>query len=312
MALKVITFVSTTAPVTNIFKRRGDFVNNTPIFKCLNSNHEMVPKELLKELKIDYCDIYKDSTAISFLSRNIKDYKKETICRIPFCNTLEAENMGALINHGDNSGGPRVSDYFIKTIDAISNVKNIDLTKGKLRDVLDSIKELKASKETVCLYVSGPITIATSLMESSLFYRAFRKDKDKLIILLKVIEDSLVDYILEAEAMGADIISYADPVGTIDIVGPKMYEALSGKITYSILKRIEGKLNNTIVHLCGKTSTSLEAIGLIKPNTIELNEPAPYDEILRNLTKEKNSTNFIGHWCINMKKSSKIVFLKRL
>ncbi len=285
-------------------------MNNTSIFKCSNSNHEMIPKELLKELKIDYCNIYKDSTAISLLSKKIKDYKKETICRLPFCSTIEAENLGALINHGDNSGGPRVSDYFIKTIDAISNVKNIDLTKGKIRDVLEAVSKLKSSRETVCLYVSGPITIATSLMDSSLFYKAFRKDREKLITLLKVIEDSLVDYILEAAAVGANIISYADPVGTIDIVGPKMYEVLSGKITYSILKRIEGKLDNTIVHLCGKTSTSLEAIGLINPNTIDLNEPAPYDEILRNLTKEKNSTSFIGHWCINMRKSSKIVFLK--
>lgn len=270
----------------------------------------MIPKELIKELNINYCDIYKDSTAISLLSEKIKDYKKETICRLPFCNTLEAETLGALINPGDNSGGPRVSDYFIKTIDDMPNVKKINLSRGKIRDVLDAVSKLKAYKETVCLYVSGPITIATSLMDSSLFYKAFRKDKDKLIILLRVIEDSLVDYILEAAAAGVDIISYADPVGTIDIVGPKMYEALSGKITYRILKGIAGKLNNTIVHLCGKTSTSLEAIGLIKSNTIDLNEPAPYDQILRNLTKEKNSTSFIGHWCINMRKSSKIVFLK--
>lgn len=288
----------------------GDYLSNSTIFKCKDSSHEMIPKELMEELNMDHRDIYKNSKNISLISKKVKDYKKESICRLPFCSTIEAEGLGALINYGDKNNGPRISSCCIKTINDMPKIKKLDLTNGRIKNVLNAINELKTSGETVCLNVSGPITIATSLMDSIFFYRELRKNNEQVLALLEAIENGIVDYILKANAVGADIFSFADPAGTIDILGPRVYRILSGKITYNILKRIENKLNNAVVHICGKTSTSLEAIGLVQPNVIELNEPACYDKILLKLVKEKLGVSFIGHSCINMNKSSKIVFLK--
>lgn len=102
------------------------------------------------------------------------------------------------------------------------------------------------------LDIGGPISIATSVMDSQLFYKILRKDRHKIDSLLKLIENSAVEYISEGIKRSADIISFADPAGTIDIVGPKIYKELSGKATYNILKRIENGLGKSVVHLCGK------------------------------------------------------------
>jgi DNA-binding PadR family transcriptional regulator len=57
--------------------------------------------------------------------------------------------------------------------------------------------------------------------------------------LLEKIENGIINYILEGINYGVDIVSFADPAGTIDIVGPKVYKEVSGKFTYNILKKLE-------------------------------------------------------------------------
>lgn len=84
----------------------------------------------------------------------------------------------------------------------------------------------------------GSFTIITSLVDSRIFYKAMRKNKEMVYDFLKIIEDNIIKYMEEGIARGAKIISYADPVGAKDIVGPKVYKDFSGKSSYNILKKI--------------------------------------------------------------------------
>lgn len=81
------------------------------------------------------------------------------------------------------------------------------------------------------------------------FYKEIRKNKEWTDRLMGAIEDNIVNYMLEGLGRGAKILSYEDPVGSMDIVGPKVYREISGKTTYNILKRIEGQLDGALVHL---------------------------------------------------------------
>ncbi len=84
----------------------------------------------------------------------------------------------------------------------------------------------------------GSFTIITSLVDSRIFYKAMRKNKEMVYDFLKIIEDNIIKYMEEGIARGAKIISYADPVGGAkDIVGPKVYKDFSGKSSYNILKK---------------------------------------------------------------------------
>ena len=86
------------------------------------------------------------------------------------------------------------------------------------------------------------------------------------------------------------------------IIGPKVYSKIAEKSVYRILKRVENKLINKMVHLCGKISTSLEAIGLLRNEEVEI-DGKYYFEMIKSVGKERGDMRFIGHWCLKMDKS---------
>ena len=65
---------------------------------------------------------------------------------------------------------------------------------------------------------------------------------------------------------GAKIISFGDPAGTIDLVGPKVFKEYSGKIAKNVIEKVKAKENNCIIHLCGKTSVALQNEGMCSFN----------------------------------------------
>ena len=219
----------------------------------------------------------------------------------------EAEALGGIIKLGDEKVGPRVGKYVFNDIKDLNNLQKISFKSKRIKEVLDCIGELDSVGEIVALNVEGPFTIISSLIDPMIFYRGLRKNKNVAEGFLKVIEDSIVEYIEEGIKRGAKIISYGDPVGSIDIVGPKVYEEVSGKITYNILKRTEKSMINSIIHLCGKTSTAFERIGLCKSVPIEFDEELTYGEAICRVIDTRKDVKIIGHACI---KKSRVLIKK--
>lgn len=268
------------------------------IFKCVNDGMDKIPKEAIQGLDIEFPKVHIDAYEMARMSKAIKEYRKDNLCRVPFCNTVEGEALGSIIKLGDENTGPRVEKYLINSIEDIEKTKSMDFTKGRIEQVLKAVSILSNQGETVCLAVEGPFTIANSLMDTALFYKFLRKEKERMNDFFKLLENDIAKYILKGIDKGANIISYADPVGTVDIVGPKVYREVSGRITYNILKALEGNLKNSVIHICGKTSTSLESIGLAENIPIEIPNDIPYGQILKNIDFSKSGIKFIGNWCI--------------
>lgn len=270
------------------------------IFKCSGNEMEIIPSKLLEDLNISFEAGNNNASDMVLLAKALKTENKKEYCRLPFCHTVEAEALGSQVVFSEAVGN-RIGKYRIEDINSIDHISKIDLTEGRIAEVIKAARILKEEGEKLVLDVTGPISIATSIIDSTLFYKALRKNREKIDLCLDIIEDSIVEYILEAIELGVNIISFADPTGTIDIVGPKVYKDVSGKATYRILKRIENKLGKTLVHLCGKTSTSLEAIGLLETEILEA-RGEDYLQMIQNIKDDRNDIKFIGHWCLNLNK----------
>lgn len=273
------------------------------IFKCSGNEMEIIPSKLLEDLKISFEAGNKNASDMALLAKALKTENKKEYCRLPFCHTVEAEALGSQVIFSETVGN-RIGKYKIEDINSLDHISKIDLTKGRIAEVIKAARILKEEGEKLVLDVTGPISIASSIMDSSLFYKALRKNREKIDVCLGIIEDTIVEYILEAVELGVDIISFADPTGTIDIVGPKVYKDVSGKVTYRILKRIENQLGKTLVHLCGKTSTSLEAIGLLESEILEARDE-DYFQMMQNIKAERDDIKFIGHWCLKLNTCNK-------
>jgi uroporphyrinogen-III decarboxylase len=235
---------------------------------------------------------------MAMLAKEIRAYKSDTMARIPFCVTVEAEALGGDIQLGDVRIGPRVRDYKFESVEEMQHMGKMDLESGRIKEVLDCVDLLNSQGEVVALSVEGPFTIISSLIDPMNFYKGIRKNKEALNKIISMVEDNIVKYIIEGLKRGARIISYGDPVGAMDIVGPKMYEEVSGKASYNILKRVEPHLAVAVVHLCGKTSTALVKLGLADTIPVEFPEDMKYGEAINSVLKERDGIKFIGHSCI--------------
>lgn len=277
-------------------------------FKCKGDSLEEIPESIIKKTGISFPQAHQSSETMASLAEEMQKHKSDPICRVPFCATVEAEAFGARINLGNNKTGPLVAAYAANTIEELSSLTAIDFNKGRIKAVLDSVEMLCEKKKIVALNVEGPFTIISSLVDMTVLFKGIRKNKKAVQRLFQVIEDSIVAYILRGLEKGARIISYGDPVGSMDIVGPKIFQEYSGKSALNILKRVEPHLDGAFIHLCGKTSTSLAKLENIESVPIELEENSSYGQVICRLLDGSESVNFIGHNCIKrtplkMKKS---------
>lgn len=266
-------------------------------FKCEGENLEQIPEEIIRT-GVSFPKAHTDKDEMAKLAKALRVYKGDVITRVPFCVTVEAEALGAKIKLGNEKVGPRVESYAIAQVEDLAHIQPIDFTKGRIKEVLDAVEILSRDGETVALSVEGPFTIISSIIDPMLFYKGLRSNPEVIAQFLDRLEDGLVEYIREGIKRGARIISYGDPVGSPDIVGPRVYREISGKRSYSILKKAEAFIGNAVIHLCGKTSTAFAKLELCDVEARETAQGITYGQAIYDLLEQNPGVHFIGHRCI--------------
>jgi MtaA/CmuA family methyltransferase len=274
-------------------------------FQCPGDNLEQIPEEVVRETGATFPGAHTDQASMSALARALRKHRKDTLARVPFCLTVEAEALGAHIKLGNALAGPRVDHYAFSSIEEMSDLQDLDITGGRIGTVLNAVSALAEAGEQVALSVEGPFTIISSLIDPLIFYRDLRKDPSRIRAILAVLEQGIVRYCLEGVQRGAAIISYADPVGSMDILGPKVYQDFSGPSSRLIVKRIQAEAAPVLIHLCGKTSTGLEKTGLARSYPIPTEDALTYGQAMNELIGQLTAPVVIGHQCI--KWSSRIM-----
>jgi len=267
-------------------------------FICSNDDNESIPEKIRQKLKLTFEDVHYDGYKMAVLSQNMKVYNKDTICRVPFSNTVEAESLGAGVKFSKDSVQARIGKYRVNDIKDVYGLKEMDFEAQSIWSTIKAVGYLSGMGETVCIQVEGPFTIASQLMDSTLFYKSLLKEKEAMEYLFGIIQAGILKYAELAVSSGACVISYADPAGTLDILGPGMYKKFSGPVNCSILKKITDKLENAVVHLCGRTSSSLEMGGFAEKHPISFKAGQSYGEGLIEMLTSHPEIKLFGNGCI--------------
>ncbi len=196
----------------------------------------------------------------------------------------------------DGKFGPRVAAYAYQSVEELTTLSDIDFSQGRIREVLKACQILKAQGERVVLEISGFMTVLNSLIDPTKIFVAWRKDAATVEKILRIIADNLYPYFVEAKKSGVDIISYADPVGSVRIMGPKYTEIIAKDFNLPLLKKAAALADeNCIIHLCPKTSLILLGLELAEKKEIPFSKNIKYAEAcLNTIGKEK----IIGQSCI--------------
>ena len=272
-------------------------------FPCKPQDAVGFSQEIIDKTGLPFPESYSNSTSLAALAAAVKEEKNFPFCGLPFCHTVEAEALGGKINLGDGLIGPRATEKVFTSVEDLMQTPAIDFNKGRIQQVLLACSLLKERGEKVVLEICGPYTIISSLMDLSIFFKVWRKNPQLAEELFAFISDNLLNYFKAACDAGADIISYADPAGSLKILGPKFSEKTAHLFTIPFLQKARDiTRGKALIHLCPKTTLILTGLDLAEFVDISIPGRTSYAEAVIAVI---GKTDIIGQAC--MREESPIV-----
>jgi [methyl-Co(III) methanol-specific corrinoid protein]:coenzyme M methyltransferase len=189
--------------------------------------------------------------------------------------TVEAEAMGATVTMGTADSEPRVAGYPLAKVAEWPRLREIETAHGRAAVVAEAVSLLaeaaaRAGNLPVIANLTGPVSLATSLIEPMILFRAMGKEPQAVHDLLAFITNSLISFGRVLIQAGAQVLTVADPSASGEILGPRRF----AEFALPYLNRIMGELNAdcqcSMVHICGQLRPIFPEIGALRTGAISI------------------------------------------
>ncbi|MHB8074733.1 uroporphyrinogen decarboxylase family protein [Desulfosporosinus fructosivorans] len=252
---------------------------------------------MVKKVGLPFPEAYTYGDGIAKIACAVREVEGGALCMVPFCHTVEAENYGGNIKLGTARIGPRCEAPVYRDEDDLLRLPDLDFEKGRLKETLVAVKILKAAREAVGIQICGPLTALNNLIDIGKLFKIWRKKPEVIEKVIEKMRLQLLRYIEKSLEAGVDFIAFEDPVGGLNILGPKYFELqgrhFSKPFVEESLKLIDGQV---VMHLCPKTSLQLVALGMAEWENYTLPEPMSYAQACLEL---RGKVNLVGNACIH-------------
>lgn len=248
-----------------INKLRKEPVDRVP-FICPGGMMSMIVTEVMEKADSFWPEAHSDAQLMAKLTGAANRFSGVENVGVPFCMTVEAEALGSQVDLGSRENEPRVIDYVLQSLSDLDPLTKLDLTGGRSRVCIDAVRLLKLEAPGVPIIanLTGPVSLATSLVDPLLYYRAMRKDKEGAHRLTRIATDTAIafgDALIEA---GADVVCIADPSATGELIGSKAFAEFVLPYLNEMTDHFRERWGTpAIVHICGDAKSlgpALEAL----------------------------------------------------
>lgn len=204
---------------------------------------------------------------------------------VPFCMTVEAEALGATVTLGTRLFEPHVTGYATESMTEYEKLQPIDLACGRPKTVLDAIGILKEEMPDVPIVgnVVGPVSVASSVNEPILFYKELRKKREEAHRYLDFVTHELIGFGRAQVEAGADVITVAEPSGTGEILGPKLFAEYAVPYLNKLIDALKTAGARTIVHICGQMHSVFEDVNRVRSDALSFDAIVPMQEARKHL-----------------------------
>lgn len=232
---------------------------------------------LLARLGLSFPGSHTDGAAMAHLSRGIKESKGAVLCTLPFCCTVEAEALGASVRLGDAAIGPRAQVPVCSSLREVLRLPPLKTAAGRMGQVLRACALLSGAGDPVALEISGPMTILNWLMDLAVVLREWRRDAALMAEILARLQEELAVYALAAANTGVSVLGYADPTGTLSILGPQRFGFVADRFVLPLLGRLQADAGSA-VHVCPKIAHALVSEDRASWQDLPLARPMTYGQ----------------------------------
>ena len=230
------------------------------IYQCKPADTpSLVP--ILEKLGMSYEETLKDGAAMARAAEGAREACGMNHVVIPLSECLMTACLGTAITW-DPELGDRVAKEVFTDWSEAEAFRAESIRREMLNPLFEAIRILKERGTRVVVGVTGPIALLSGLLPTETVYRAMPKQKDPFPRLLGIVEDFISEHIARVDALRPELIYLADSVGSLDLVGPRLFRQVSGTSYLRVLKRAE-KLA-TPIYMCPKNMTSLFSAGFLE------------------------------------------------
>lgn len=252
---------------------------------CPGGMMNMVTAELMKRISVYMPEAHKDARQMAELSKAVYESGCFENYGVPFCMTVEAEEMGARVDMGSVIYEPHVKEYPLESVGEFKRLAPADLSRGRAKVVLEAIRILKDETKDVPVVgnLTGPISTAGSLVEPAVLYKEMRRNRQGAHGFMEFITDWLITFGKAQIEAGADVIAIADPSGTGEILGPKLFREFVVTYINKLADALKEKGVPTIVHICGQMRSVYKEVKDIRSDALSFDSLVPMREAREHL-----------------------------
>lgn len=253
---------------------------------CPGGMMNMIVEDVMDITGIKWPEAHSDAEMMAKLTMGVCENGGFENFGVPFCMTVEAESMGAVVGLGTKINEPRVIEYPINSVTEWRNLKSLSLDEGRTKVVLDAIKILKDQNLEVPIIANlvGPVSTASSLMEPVDYYKELRRKPEEVHEFMEFVTENLIYFAKAQITAGADILAISDPSGTGEILGPKRFEEIAVPYLNKIINAVkEDAPGGTIIHICGSLRSVYGMLNLLDSDVISFDAIANVKEVAKKM-----------------------------
>ena len=243
-----------------------------PACLCPGGMMNMMTAQMMDLAGVFWPEAHQDAEAMAQLASAAYTNGLFDNVGVPFCMTVEAENMGAGVDLGDRYTEPRVVQYAVESVDQWEELRPLDPTRGRAGTVLEALKKLRVRCPDAVLMgnLTGPISLASSLVDAARFYKELFKKPENAHKVLDRVTDGLVAFGLAQIEAGAEFITISDPSGTGEILGPKLFGAFALPCLNRLCEELRPHCSGVIVHICGQLQPIYPQLAQLKCSALSV------------------------------------------
>lgn len=256
-----------------------------PACICPGGMMNMITADLMDQIQVFLPEAHHDARQMAELAKAVYEQGCFENYGVPFCMTVEAEEMGAKVDMGTKVYEPHVIEYVMDSVSDYEKLTPVDVTKGRAKVVTDAIHILKEETSGVPIVgnLTGPVSTASSVMEPVNFYKELRKKNQEAHAYMEFITDQLIAFGRAQIEAGADVIAISDPSGTGEILGPKFFKEFAVTYLNKLLDGLKKENVGTIVHICGQMHSVYKEINEVHSDVLSFDSVVPMKEARANL-----------------------------
>jgi MtaA/CmuA family methyltransferase len=235
---------------------RGERVDRAPVI-CPGGMMTMASREVMVKTGCCWPGVHRDAKKMAALSIAMHRETGIENLGIPFCMTVEAEALGGEVEDGDEVTVPCVADYPLKSIKQWRDLKDFDPYKdGRLPIILEctALVSREIPDTPVVGNLVGPLSLATSLIDAMMLFKALKREPGNVHDLLMFLTDNSIRYGKALIDSGANLIVISDPSATGEILGPKLFREFALPYLNKMIFQMHKLGKPVVVHICGDIS----------------------------------------------------------